>query len=407
MVFLEIYNSFIDIIFSISNFMKEKNSIDILKSLVSFDTTSYRSNLELVEFIKQYLKSFKIESELIYDESKTKANLYATIGPKNNGGVILSGHTDVVPVADQTWDSDPFNLIRKDDRLLGRGSADMKGFLALVLSRVPKMIEVNLSKPIHLAFSYDEEIGCVGVHRMLDIIEKKPYKPSFCIVGEPTGMEVVVGHKGKSGYNVNVRGLPCHSGHAPNGVNAINFAAKLILHISELAIDKSINGPFDYDYEIPYTTLHTGIVSGGKALNIVPDLCKFEFEIRHISKDDPNELLNKIKNYTLENLIPDMHNISKETGIYIEENVSYPGFLVSQDSQNVKYIKELLNNNIHKKVIFGSEAGLFNNRLKLPTVVCGPGSINQAHKPNEYISLNQLEKGGQFLDRLIASLNNA
>ena len=382
-------------------------TVSILTDLIAFPSVSSKSNLEIINYLANKIESCGGKVNIITSEDDKQANLFGTIGPEIDGGIVLSGHTDVVPAKELDWNSDPFKLTRKDNLLYGRGACDMKGFIATTLAALESLKNQKLNLPIHFSFTYDEEIGCVGVHRMLDIIEKKPYKPSFCIVGEPTGMEVVVGHKGKSGYNVNVRGLPCHSGHAPNGVNAINFAAKLILHISELAIDKSINGPFDYDYEIPYTTLHTGIVSGGKALNIVPDLCKFEFEIRHISKDDPNELLNKIKNYTLENLIPDMHNISKETGIYIEENVSYPGFLVSQDSQNVKYIKELLNNNIHKKVIFGSEAGLFNNRLKLPTVVCGPGSINQAHKPNEYISLNQLEKGGQFLDRLIASLNNA
>jgi len=313
--------------------MTETNSTDLLRALVSFDTTSYKSNLELIEFVESYLNSFNIKSTLIYDATGKKASLYAAIGPEGVEGVVLSGHTDVVPVTGQAWDYDPFHLTQIEDKLFGRGSADMKGFLALVLSRVPKMLEVNLSKPIHIAFSYDEEIGCVGVHRLLDLIERNPIHPVFCIVGEPTSMEVVIGHKGKCGYQVDVRGLACHSGQAPFGVNAINYAATLMVYISGLAIEKSVKGPFDYDYEIPYTTLHTGVVSGGTAPNIVPDLCQFEFEIRHLVGDNPKVLINKIKTYALEHVLPNMHKVSMETGIHFKEKISYPGLSIEQDSK--------------------------------------------------------------------------
>ncbi len=316
---------------------------------------------------------------------------------------MLSGHTDVVPITGQAWTDDPFHLTQKENKLYGRGTADMKGFLALILSRVPKMISANLSKPIHLAFSYDEEVGCVGVHRLLDLINGNSIKPTFCIVGEPTSMEVVTGHKGKCGYQVVVRGLSCHSGQAPFGVNAINYAAKLISHITEISKEKSIKGPFDYDYEVPYTTLHTGVISGGTILNIVPDSCQFEFEIRHLIEDNPRELINKIKLYAKEHLVPDMHKISSKTDIHFEEKVTYPGLSIDENSEPVRYIKKLLNNEKHKKVIFGTEGGLFQKKLNLPTVVCGPGSIDQAHKADEYISINQLEKGGKFLDDLITS----
>lgn len=386
--------------------MIETNTVDLLRSLVSFDTTSYKSNLKLIEFVENYLNKFKIKSTLIYDHTRKKANLYATIGPDGIGGVMLSGHTDVVPVVGEVWDNDPFNLTQIEDKFFGRGSADMKGFLALVLSRVPKMLQANLSRPIHLAFSYDEEIGCVGVRRLLDIIKNNSIKPIFCIVGEPTGMQVVTGHKGKCGYNVAVKGLACHSGQAPLGVNAINYAAELIVYISELAKEKSIKGPFDYDYEIPYTTLHTGVLSGGTVVNIVPDLCKFEFEIRYLAEDNPEKLFNKIKIFAEEILLPNMLEISKDVGINFEKKVSYPGLSIRHDSKLVKYIKKLLNDYEHKKVIFGTEAGLFHDKLSLPTVVCGPGDINQAHKANEYITVDQLEKGGKFLDSLITSLND-
>ena len=381
--------------------MSEKNSIEILKKLVSFDTTSFKSNLDLIKFIENYLNDLNIKSELIYDETKNKANLFATIGPNLQGGIVLSGHTDVVPITKQNWTSDPFILTERDDKLFGRGSSDMKGFIAIVLSRVSAMVEKKLKKPIHLAFSYDEEIGCVGVHSLLDLIKKKSINPEFCIVGEPTSMEMVIGHKGKHAYDVKVDGLSCHSGQAPYGVNAINYASKLINYIEEINKEKSIKGPFDNEYEIPYSTLHTGLIKGGTILNIVPNLCQFEFEIRHLAEDDPLEIIQRIKQYTEELLIKEMHNISSETNIEINEKINYPGLNISESISPVKQVKELLGNSSHKKVIFGTEGGLFKRELNLPTIICGPGSIDQAHKPDEFISIQQIEKGGTFIDKLI------
>ena len=381
--------------------MSEKNSIEILKKLVSFDTTSFKSNLDLIKFIENYLNDLNVKSELIYDETKNKANLFTTIGPNLQGGIVLSGHTDVVPITKQNWTSDPFILTERDDKLFGRGSSDMKGFIAIVLSRVSAMVEKKLKKPIHLAFSYDEEIGCVGVHSLLDLIKKKSINPEFCIVGEPTSMEMVIGHKGKHAYDVKVEGLSCHSGQAPNGVNAINYASKLINYIEEINKEKSIKGPFDNDYEIPYSTLHTGLIKGGTILNIVPKLCQFEFEIRHLAEDDPLEIIQRIKQYTEELLIKEMHNISSKTNIEINEKINYPGLNISESISPVKQVKELLGSSSHKKVIYGTEGGLFKRELNLPTIICGPGSIDQAHKPDEFISIQQIEKGGTFIDKLI------
>ena len=381
--------------------MSEKNSIEILKKLVSFDTTSFKSNLDLIKFIENYLNDLNIKSELIYDETKNKANLFTTIGPNLQGGIVLSGHTDVVPITKQNWTSDPFILTERDDKLFGRGSSDMKGFIAIVLSRISAMAEKKLKKPIHLAFSYDEEIGCVGVHSLLDLIKKKSINPEFCIVGEPTSMEMVIGHKGKHAYDVKVDGLSCHSGQAPNGVNAINYASKLINYIEEINKEKSIKGPFDNDYEIPYSTLHTGLIKGGTILNIVPKLCQFEFEIRHLVEDDPLEIIQRIKQYTEELLIKEMHNISSTTNIEINEKINYPGLNISESISPVKQVKELLGSSSHKKVIYGTEGGLFKRELNLPTIICGPGSIDQAHKPDEFISIQQIEKGGTFIDKLI------
>ena len=380
-------------------------AIELLKALVGFDTTSYNSNLNLIDFIQSYLLSYGVESTLIHDESGKKANLYATIGRIDVGGVMLSGHTDVVPVEGQEWNSDPFSLKEFDGNLYGRGSADMKGFIALVLSRIPEMVSNELKQPIHLAFSYDEEIGCVGVQRMLDLLEHQPIKPSCCIIGEPTSMEVVIGHKGKHASRVKVKGHACHSGQSPFGVNAVDFAAELIVYIRKLAREKAENGPFDMDYDVPYSTLHTGVIKGGTALNIVPNFCQFDFEIRHLYEENPKHLLDKIETYSKENLETEMHLIDPEAGFSFETLAAYPGLLTDPGIEFVAYVKKLLDNDAHSKVIFGTEGGLFQKRLGIPTLVCGPGNINQAHKANEFINLNQLQKGGNFLDRLIMSLS--
>lgn len=384
---------------------QEKKVIDILTTLVGFDTTSYKSNLSLIEFIQSYLSKYDIESTLIHDISGKKANLYATIGRTDIGGIMLSGHTDVVPVLGQDWSTDPFLLNQLNGKLYGRGSSDMKGFIAAVLSRIPQMTSVTLTKPIHLAFSYDEEIGCVGVQRMLDLLEHQTIQPSCCIIGEPTSMEVVIGHKGKSASRVIVNGHACHSGQTPFGVNAVDFASELIVYIRKLAQKKAQDGPFDKDYEVPYSTLHTGVIKGGVALNIVPDFCQFDFEIRHLYEEDPKYLLDKIKTYAREKLEPQMHSIDSNTGFIFEKLISYPGLLTDPGIELVNYVKQLLNNDSHRKVIFGTEGGLFHKRLGIPTLVCGPGSIDQAHKANEYISLEQLNSCGKFLDRLIESLS--
>ncbi len=381
---------------------------DILQQLVSFDTTSYKSNLALVDYVQDYLHSYGVDSQLVPDATGKKANLYATIGADaahpERGGIMLSGHMDVVPVTGQDWHTDPFALNEQDNKLFARGSADMKGFIALVLSRVPAMLAQPLQMPFHLAFSYDEEIGCVGVRGLLTLLEQLPVKPAMCIVGEPTSMEVVIGHKGKASYKVDVSGHACHSGQAPLGVNAVDYAAQLIVYINNMAQKSALNGPFDHDYKVPYTTLHTGTIQGGTALNIVPNHCGFEFEIRYLAQQDPALLVQQIADYAERELEPKMQAVAAQTGINITQVASYPGLLIEPEAKLVTYVKQLLNNEAHSKVIFGTEGGLFQQRLGIPTIVCGPGNIDQAHKANEYISLEQFELGGQFLDRLIADV---
>ncbi len=381
--------------------MVDKNSIKMIEKLVSFDTTSRLSNLALIEFIEGYLQKLGIKSTIVHSEDKKKANLYATLGDTNSPGIMLSGHTDVVPVDGQDWDTKPFEIATSQDRLYGRGTSDMKGFIGIVLAQIPNFLNRKLKTPIHLAFSYDEEVGCIGVRRLLDVIKDAPTKPYMCIVGEPTSMEVVIGHKGKRSYDVSVRGLEAHSSLTPIGVNAIEYAAELITHLKYLADNFSSTGFRDALYDIPHTTVHTGTITGGTALNIVPKDCFFQFEFRYIEEDNPDEIENGIKKYIDEELIPKMHKISADTGITINCANDMPSLNLKPEEEVVTFVKALAGKNNHSKVAFGTEAGLFQKRANIPTVVCGPGDIAQAHKPNEYIEIKQIEECEIFLSRLM------
>ena len=377
----------------------------LIERLIAFDTVSAKSNLALIEFVRDFLAGHGVESELVHNAEGTKANLYATIGPRDRPGVMLSGHSDVVPVEGQAWDSDPFRVRETDGRLHGRGTADMKGFIAAVLTYVPAMVAADLATPIHLALSYDEEIGCVGVRRLLDMMAGLPVKPAMCVVGEPTGMKVVVGHKGKQAFRVRVAGLECHSSLAPQGVNAVDYAAELVVFIRDLARRVAREGRRDEDYEVPTTTLHTGTIRGGTALNIVPKDCAFDFEIRNLPDDDPAGLIAEIQDHARKVLEPRMHAVSEVTGVVFEALSGYPGLDTDPGEEVVTFVKSLVGANEHAKITFGTEGGLFSSRVGVPTVVCGPGHIAQAHKPNEWIALDQLALCEAFMARLIDRLS--
>ena len=381
--------------------MAQPQSLDLIKKLVAFDTTSRESNLELIAFIQNYLSGHGVDSTLVHNAEGTKANLYATLGDQAKAGVMLSGHTDVVPVDGQAWDTDPFEVTEKDSKLWGRGTADMKSFIAIVLALVPEFLERGLKTPIHLAFSYDEEVGCIGVRRLIEKLKDMPVRPAMCIVGEPTSMQVVTGHKGKRSFTVNVRGLEAHSALAPEGVNAIEYAAEFIAYLKNLARRIEAEGPYDELYEITHSTVHTGVISGGVQLNIVPKACRFEFEFRYLSLDDPEALEREIRDYATQTLEPKMHAVSPETGIDIECFNDMPGLEIDADEDVVTFVKALAGRNDHAKVAFGTEAGLFHTRANIPTVVCGPGDIAQAHKPNEFITFEQIAKGEDFMARLM------
>jgi acetylornithine deacetylase len=378
------------------------SSIDLIKKLISFDTTSRNSNLELINFIRDYLKGLGIESLLVPDETGTKANLYATLGPMDRPGILLSGHTDVVPIDGQEWDSDPFDVIEKDLKLFGRGTCDMKSFVAICLAYAPKFLERGLETPIHFAFSHDEEVGCVGVRSLVTKLtnEIRP-KPMMCIVGEPTSMQVIIGHKGKLSYKCIVRGLEAHSSLAPQGVNAVEYAAELIAYLKGMARQIQKDGPFDDVYDITHTTVHTGTVHGGTALNIVPKDCSFEFEFRCIAGHDGHELFEKVKRHAHEILEPEMKAIDPSAGFKFEELSAIEGLDIDPGEEVVTLAKTLAGRNDHAKVAFGTEAGLFQQDAGIPTVVCGPGGIDQAHKPNEFVALEQIDKCHVFFDKLM------
>ena len=380
-------------------------SREFIETLVAFDTTSYNSNLELIHFIKDYLSDYDTESVLVFSEDKTKANLYATIGPQDKSGVMLSGHTDVVPVKGQNWRSDPFSVIEKNDALYGRGTADMKSFIAIVLAYIPQLANAELTTPVHLAFSYDEEIGCVGVRRLLDMMHDMPIKPAMCIVGEPTSMHVVNAHKGKLAQRIRIFGLEAHSSLPNIGVNAIEYAAELIVFIRKIANRLKENGPYEEGFEVTYTTMQTGKINGGVALNIVPNYCELQLEIRNIPKHDPQPLLDEIIDFAKNQLEPEMKSVDSNCRIEFEHLSAYPGMFTAANEEVIEFVQTLTTVDELKKVTYGTEGGLFSEQLGIPTVVCGPGNIEQAHKPDEFIRLDQIHQMQRFMTRLIKALS--
>ncbi len=375
-------------------------SLEMIERLVAFDTTSRNSNLELIEFVRGYLSELGVESELVHDAGGTKANLYATLGPGDRPGYALSGHTDVVPVDGQPWSSEPFSVLARDGRLYGRGTSDMKSFIAVCLALAPEFLARDIRTPLHLALSYDEEVGCIGVRGLLERLASREVRPKGCIVGEPTQMKVVRAHKGKLSYRCHVRGREAHSSLIDHGVNAVEAAAEAIAYLKAMQRRFRKNGPFDAELSPPFTTVHTGVVSGGTALNIVPLACHFDFEFRHLPQDDPDALYHELQRHVDEVLVPEMHAVDPDTGFRFECLSHIAGLSVDEEAEIVQLAKSLTGANSTGKVSFGTEAGLFQEMAGIPTVVCGPGSIEQAHKPDEWIALEQVARCEQFLRKL-------
>jgi acetylornithine deacetylase len=379
------------------------NSKALLTTLIGFDTTSRESNLQLIAFVRDYLNAHQVPCELVFNDERSKANLFATLGVDDRPGVVLSGHTDVVPVDGQPWSVPPFELTEQDGKLYGRGSADMKGYIACVLAAVPALLAQPLRMPVHIALSYDEEVGCLGVRSLLAELEQRPHKPALCIIGEPTELKPVLGHKGKLAMRCDVHGAPCHSAYAPQGVNAIEYAAELIGELGRIGTTLRAAHLQDPRFDPPFSTVQTGVIGGGKALNIVPADCRFDFEIRTLPDQDAHAVAQQLQDYAREQVVPKMQAVNAQTGIRFSELSSYPGLATDAHSEAARLIAECCGSTEFTTVAFGTEGGLF-DAMGIPTVVCGPGSMEQGHKPDEFVSVEQLAGCDRMLARLVEAL---
>ena len=378
-------------------------SLEILERLISFPTVSRTSNLDLISFVSETLAAQGIAVELVHDETKSKANLHATVGPRDRPGVMLSGHSDVVPVEGQSWSVDPFVLTERDDKLYGRGTADMKGFVACAVNALLLASTRQLEAPLHLAVSYDEEIGCIGVRRLLDSLRLAPLRPVVCIVGEPTSMAVATGHKGKTALRARCIGREAHSALAPTALNAVHLACDFIAAIRAMQAEIAETGKCDGDYDVPYTTLHVGKIGGGVALNIVPNLCELDFEIRNIAEDDPDQIVDRLR-AAAAGIARAQQGDFPEAEIALEVVNAYPGLNTPPSADSVSFVKSLTGANRTMKVAFGTEAGLFTQDLGVSAVVCGPGSMAQGHKPDEFVTREQIGRCDAMLSQLVERL---
>ena len=374
------------------------SSQELLARLVAFDTTSHKSNMELITFVEDYLAGHGVSATLIQTSDGTKASLFATLGPDDKPGIALSGHTDVVPVTGQDWDSDPFTMRHADGRYYGRGTCDMKGFLASVLALVPEVAKRSLKTPLHLAFSYDEEIGCTGVRPMLREFGHQLVRPRVAIIGEPTSMRVVDAHKGPVRWEVKIKGRPAHSSMAHLGANAITAAGAMIGELTKIEQELKVNHTNDR-FEPGYATLQVTEISGGNASNIVPESCNFGFDVRATPGLDTKAIEKRLKAFAYENCLPEMKAVAPESEITVTQVNSVPAFTADPASDIIALVLRLAEQNDTFAVSYATEAGLFQG-AGVASVVCGPGDIAQAHTANEWLTEDQLTACDEFLKRL-------
>jgi len=379
------------------------NSLDILDKLIGFPTVSLRSNRDLMGFVRSVLNDAGVEAIEVEGPHPGSLNLFATIGPSDRGGVALSGHTDVVPAEGQAWTTDPFQLTRREDRLYGRGTADMKGFVACALRAAVLAAGRELATPLHLALSCDEEVGCVGVRPMLDLLASRSVRPIACIVGEPTSMRLATGHKGKIALAVTFAGREGHSALAPNLLNAITLASEFVQAVVGLQERTERQGARDEAYDVAYATLHVGRIVGGEALNIVPSRCVLEMEIRSAEPAEAEALLNQVRAEAAAIVRRRLARFP-EAAISIDVRIAYPALNAPEDDAAAVLVRRLIGANETMKVAFGTEGGLYRERLGTPTVICGPGSMDQGHKADEYVTLEQLDRCDRMMDALIDHL---
>ncbi len=373
----------------------------LIDRLVGFDTTSAKSNLTLIDFVEAYLSGHGVPARRTVDPSGQKANLFATLGPEASGGVVLSGHTDVVPVDGQSWAGDPFAVAERNECLYGRGTADMKSFLAVALALVPDALAAGLKLPIHLALSYDEEVGCLGVGGLIADVKANLPSPRIVIIGEPTCMKLVTANKGIAGFETRITGKEAHSSQPHRAANAIVAAAELIGFLARLAEEKRRTAPRDDRFEPPYTTFNVGTVAGGNALNIVPRHARFAWEFRLLPGDDGEEIVARFERFAEQEVLPRLRQTAPEAEIVTEALARVPPLVPESDSPAEALIRLLTGANRAEAVCFATEGGLF-QEAGFSTVICGPGSIDQAHRPDEFIELAQVDACEAFLRKLIA-----
>ncbi|RZL41704.1 MAG: acetylornithine deacetylase [Variovorax sp.] len=382
------------------------NTRQWLERLIAFDTTSRNSNLDLIESVREGLAGHGVRADVIASPDGRKANLFATLPAADgraDGGIILSGHTDVVPVDGQDWHSDPFRIDERDGKLYARGSADMKGFIATSLALVPEFLAMPRKKPLHLAFSYDEEVGCVGAPVMLAELKQRGLRADGCVVGEPTGMQVVVAHKGINLFRCRVHGRAAHSSLTPRGCNAIEYAARLICRIRDIADHYRAHGPYDEYFDVPFTTLTTNQIQGGIAVNTIPELCEFQYEFRNLPGMSVDGIRAQVEQYVRDELLPRMRQEYADADIDITASASAPGMETAEQEAIIELVRALTDDRETRKVAYGTEGGLF-QQAGIPTVICGPGHIEHAHKPDEFVALDQLAACEGFLRKLGHSL---
>jgi acetylornithine deacetylase len=382
------------------------NATEWLARLVGFDTTSAKTNLPLIEDVAGYLDDLGASVRLIRDDGGTKANLFATIGPERAGGIVLSGHSDVVPVAGQPWDTDPFVMSERDGRFYGRGTTDMKGFIACALALAPETVSQVAEIPIHIALSYDEEVGCLGVRSMIEAIGRELPRPRLAIVGEPTEMRVANAHKGISQQTTVVTGRDGHSSRPGSGVNAVAYGAQIIGFLDRLATEYGEHASGASRFDPPGTTFNVGVITGGTAVNIIARECSFRWEFRPTPDVDPAEILARLNDFVEAEILPRMRAVDPAAGVTTTVEISAPTLEVTAGSPAEEFALGLTGENAAVAMSYVCEAGLF-SCAGIPSVICGPGSIAEAHQPNEFVTLDQLEACTAFLERLLASSSSA
>lgn len=375
----------------------------LLADLIGFPTVSADSNLALIAHLAGRLEDAGARTEVHLDRSGQKANLFATIGPEGDGGILLSGHTDVVPVTDQDWTHDPFEMVERDGRLYGRGSCDMKGFIAAAVAMAPVFAGRAPHRPVHFAFTYDEEVGCLGGQDLARMLAERGLRPAAAIIGEPTSMRIVEGHKGCCEYTTHFTGLEGHGSAPGRGVNAVEYAARYVGRLLDLADLLKARAPADSRFDPPWTTISTGVFAGGAARNVIPGKARVEWEMRPVQPGDAELVKADLARYCAEVLLPAMRSVSPEADIVLETVGEVAGLIPAEPNEARALVAALTGQAGAECVPFGTEAGLF-QALGTSAVVCGPGSIAQAHKPDEFVSLDQLAQCLAMLDRLAAKL---